>query len=547
MPASDDREQGNAAFPDTPLLEGAMLRGNVPQARAPMPRKWSLSRVCRVLKLSVLHYFTDSPPTFVNAFAPALFLAALLFMRSPFSNCIFDEQEALLANPYVNDATLGWLDAFKRDFWGLLPTRSIGSYRPLPNLIWRLLWPLGNSPWLLHWVNVVIHAACAALVASFVWSVTERRLISWITGAVYVCFALLTEAVSGVVGLADVLGALFLVLALHSLTLPFWAMVPAVFGSVLLGLFSKESALVCIPLVAASALFLSRPLHPKRPQAVLRAIMAFVAAAAALVLYTELRKRWFPVELSAELKNLVDAGAPAPVRALHAFLRWFRQPKLPNDPMNNPLAAADVPYRIAGALRIYASGLGQLLVPLRLSGDYSFPAELPPKVLIFPASVTGAFLLVVPPLVSLVGWCVVAIAGIRTRGTELYRVGRLVLLGFLWVPVAYFPHSNIPTVLPTVRAERFWVIPAIGAAFVLGPLVEWLLVTARGTRRKWTLGIVGAWLAFQNRSGTASCSRLHRRPRILESDRARRSEQRQGAIEPRRHARRATTHERATR
>ncbi|HEY8947139.1 MAG TPA: tetratricopeptide repeat protein, partial [Polyangiaceae bacterium] len=36
-----------------------------------------------------------------------------------------------------------------------------------------------------------------------------------------------------------------------------------------------------------------------------------------------------------------------------------------------------------------------------------------------------------------------------------------------WLPIAYFPHSNIPVLLPTVRAERFWYLPVVGGSFLL--------------------------------------------------------------------------------
>ena len=92
--------------------------------------------------------------------------SSLVFTRHPFkTNFIFDEQEALLANPYVRSVVdkaspLHWLDAFRRDFWGLPPDRSIGSYRPIPDLVWRALWGMGartQSPFLHHWVNVLLH------------------------------------------------------------------------------------------------------------------------------------------------------------------------------------------------------------------------------------------------------------------------------------------------------------------------------------------------------------------------------------------------------
>jgi tetratricopeptide (TPR) repeat protein len=40
-------------------------------------------------------------------------------------------------------------------------------------------------------------------------------------------------------------------------------------------------------------------------------------------------------------------------------------------------------------------------------------------------------------------------------------------IGAVWVPIAYFPHSNIPVLLPTVRAERFWYLPAVGTSLLI--------------------------------------------------------------------------------
>jgi len=71
-------------------------------------------------------YFGRSDPTLAYALAPLILLSVVLFVRHPATNYIFDEQEALLANPYVN-ATEGlkYLDAIYRDFWGLPPDASI--------------------------------------------------------------------------------------------------------------------------------------------------------------------------------------------------------------------------------------------------------------------------------------------------------------------------------------------------------------------------------------------------------------------------------------
>ena len=488
--------------------------GPVPAHRAPEPgpppgaRRAAWDAVTDAVKsacANIAAYFTKYDPTVRRALPPAVVVSALLYVRSPLSNYIFDEQEALLANPYVNGGGLRFLDAFRRDFWGLPPDRSIGSYRPLPDLVWRLLWHVSHSPFVHHAVNVLVHALNGALIASFVFAVVRRRAQGWFAGGVFLALAVLTEAVSGVVGIADVLGGLGVLAALHALRLgllqPF-----AVFAALFLGLLSKESVIVALPLVAWASLVLSPALHPARPWRAARAFTALAASVLALVAYTLLRRKYFPV---AEPDVAAVAGEPRVLAAFHAFLRWFRQPALPHDPINNPLIEADTPHRVAGALRVYARGLIALFFPWRLSGDYSFPSEPVPDRVVFPLSVLGGLALVVPPLAAVGVWINALLRERRERArgtftlepTVCFAHTALVAVGLLWIPLAYFPHSNIPILLPTVRAERFWYLPAVGFALMLGPACVWLLRRFPGRPGILTLVL---WLGFQ-----AVQARLH--------------------------------------
>ncbi|MBM4363967.1 MAG: tetratricopeptide repeat protein, partial [Deltaproteobacteria bacterium] len=418
-----------------------------------------------------------------------LLVAAALFTRSPASNYIFDEQEALLANPYVN-GRVPFTDLFSRDFWGLPPGGTIGSYRPVPNLVWRGFWALGGplrTPWALHWVNLVLHALNAALVATVAVHLGAARRAAWVSGLVFCSFAVLTEAVTGVVGLADVASALGVLLALRALELPLVAAGPAVLAAVAVGLFAKEAALVAVPLVPWVALVAARRHHPGRPLPVARALVALVSAALALVLYTETRRRCFPTELPASLRAALPPDASPPEHALRAFLRWFAQPRLPQDPINNPLVRADLAGRVAGGLSVFAGGLGQLLVPVTLSGDYSFAAEPIPAHALSPRSVAGGLSMVGLPLLGM-GAALAA----RRAGPAV----TLLSIGLVWVPVAYFPHSNLPALLPTVRADRFWYLPAVGAALALGPLLAAGLGVA-GRARRPACVLVATFLLFQ--------------------------------------------------
>ena len=443
------------------------------------PKSWS-----RALLAKVRGYFASVDPDLPTALFPFTLLSILLFTRHPReTNFIFDEQEALLANPYVRSVTdpsthLRWIDAFHRDFWGLTPERTIGSYRPIPDLVWRFLWMLGarHNPFLHHWVNVVVHAFNGALLTVFVLKLTRDRMVAWLAGALFVSAAILTEAVSGVVGIADVLGGTGAIVALYALTWPLKAMVPAVFLATLFGLYSKESALACVPLVPLAALLTAPLLHPGRERRWLRTFCAALATVSAFILYVEARRRMFP---TTHLPMVVDGSSgalPWLRKGYAAFLKWYAQPQLPQDPLNNPLVNAPVPYRIAGALRVYLRSLGQVFFPVALSGDYSAPQEPVPDALIFPESVLGTVFFLGP----LVGAGILTVRDlIKPKPVDS---GPIVAFALAWITLSYFPVSNIPIPLPTVRAERFWYFPILGISILLA------LTFACGYRRLERMG-----------------------------------------------------------
>jgi hypothetical protein len=122
--------------------------------------------------------------------------------------------------------------------------------------------------------------------------------------------------------------------------------------------------------------------------------------------------------------------------------------------------------------------------------------------------VLGGLLLVVPPLAGIVTWIAALVRERRERAQALAPVAsarladRIALsLALIWVPIAYFPHSNIPTLLPTVRAERFWYLPAIGMAFVIGVVLARL---AERVPKRVAIGAIGVFFAIQ-----AVQARLH--------------------------------------
>ncbi|HTB77910.1 MAG TPA: tetratricopeptide repeat protein [Polyangiaceae bacterium] len=474
----------------------------------PLPR--------RTVRTVLRDYFLSEEPTLLTALVPTCFLSMALYTRSPATNFIFDEQEALLANPYVRAASdptskIRWLDAFRRDFWGLPPERTIGSYRPLPDMIWRSLWKIGareQSAFPHDYVNVLLHGLNGALVVLLVSRWTRNRLTGWLAGLLFVATAVTTEAVSGVVGIADVLGGTGALLALLALGLRLPLMPLALLGATMLGLYSKESALCVVVLAPLAALLTSQITHPERPLRWARALVAAAATGAGFVFYVEMRRRWFPVATPPELSAEAHAHDPFARRAFTAALRWYAQPMLPHDPLNNPLIEATTPQRIAGALRVYVRGLAQVVFPRTLSGDYSAPQEPIPARLVFPESVLGGLAMIVPllacPVLGVLAWRRARARRDRADATPTHwtqePVDLLPVAAFamVWIVVSYIPVSNIPVVLPTVRAERFWYFPAVGSAILLAIAFSKLLKAGeRRGRLPAVVAVLALYLAFQ--------------------------------------------------
>jgi hypothetical protein len=65
----------------------------------------------------------------------------------------------------------------------------------------------------------------------------------------------------------------------------------------------------------------------------------------------------------------------------------------------------------------------------------------------------------------------------------------------VWIVISYIPVSNIPVVLPTVRAERFWYFPAVGSAILLG-IVFAKLLRSTGRRGYLAAGVTALALFF---------------------------------------------------
>jgi hypothetical protein len=430
----------------------------------------------------------EEEPTFRRAWSVFFAISAVLFTRPLLTDFVSDERAALMRNAYLREPTLGWSEAFRRDFWGHLPSEtSVGGYRPIPNLLWRSLALVGDlqyTPFFHHFANVVLHALNGALIAWLVGRVSRNARIGWLAGTFFVVCAISTEAVCPAVGAFDVLALLGVLLALSCAGRGTSAMAAGVFGGTLFALLSKESATAAVAVIPIAVGLLSPAVAPAGTSPRRRAVVAFVATLAAFVVSVELRRRQFPVP---EQADLFRAGSSTGM--LSSLQRWYGFPLPARDPINNPLIEATGLYRIAGAFGVIARSASQVALPATLSGDYSAAQETVPTQVVSLDSAAGVVVLLAPLLAG----TILALRAARAIPSTDPAVAsrRLLALALLWPPLLYLPVSNLVVLIGTVRGDRLWYAPVAGTSVLLALATSRLI--ERFPRRR---GLVIAGIAL---------------------------------------------------
>lgn len=312
-------------------------------------------------------------------------------------------------------------------------------YRPLTMLTYLANARLSNRPLDYHLVNMAAHA----LVTIGVYALGRLTLASQTAAIVAaVLFAVHpshTEAVSAIVGRAELLAALFVVISLLAFSRRLrtagaagivWSGVSLL--TLALALLAKESAFTAIALIPV----LHRHLVPKT-----------------------------------SLRQLARATAPyAVLGAAYLGLRLLVVGSLglpiPPDALDNPLAHVALHVRLATALVVLWEYITLLIVPWHLAADYSFN-EVPLVLSLH----EPRFLL--------------SLAALAATGTLLaikaHRVPGLALgLWFSVIPLALTANVFFP--IGTIKAERLLYLPSLGACLACAAL---LTSTWGPARRGW--------------------------------------------------------------
>lgn len=349
----------------------------------------------------------------------ALCALALLAYANSFETGFALDNGVLLKEGQIHEATrqnIGLI--LQHTYWW--PTGESGLYRPFTILSFLFNYAVlgnGEHPAGYHWINFILHATNVVLAFKMALRIVRRFWPSVFIAGLWAVHPLLTESVTNIVGRADLLagfsvlgGFLIYLKATESKGRQRLAWLGALLVTTVVGLFSKESAVTAIGVIALYELTWWRERGKIRD---------LIDAAIAILP---------PLALFLYQRSLVLAASPP---AVFPFV-------------DNPIVGAGFWTGRLTALKVMGSYLMLLLWPARLSSDYSYP-RIP--------LTTGT-------AEDWVAW--VAVCGIGIALILLYRRRRELFFWGLFAFGTFLPGANLVFPIGTIMAERLLYLPAYG-------------------------------------------------------------------------------------
>jgi len=312
--------------------------------------------------------------------------------------------------------------------WHLLTWVQVpGAYRPLTMLSYAANERVSDGPFGYHLVNLCLHVLVSLGVFWLAVRLLRSSFAAAVAGLLFATHPVHTEAVSNVVGRAELLAAALVLGALLAFLraerarrrwrLVWMALSLLAFAA---ACFAKESAFAAVLLFAITYIWLTPQWRVSR-------------VAALLVLYTAAGAIYLGARVPV-VGALTIPGAPSLV--------------------DNPLAHVDGATRLRTAMIVLWQYLSMLLLPVNLTADSSFN-EIPPAF-----SFTD-------PRFALAGAALVTVALLAARATR--RIPALAIAAlFLVVPLVLTANVLFP--IGTIKAERLLYLPSVGWCLAWGAL-----------------------------------------------------------------------------
>lgn len=368
------------------------------------------------------------------------------------SGFVFDNNPAISQDPRIRAVTAQNIGSILTEgYWYIHP--ASGLYRPVTTLSFLLNYAVfsnGANPAGYHWLNFVLHGVNVSLVYALGILIFVEPAPALAFAAIWGLHPLLTEAVTNIVGRADLLAAFGVLAGL--LCYVQWASATgwrkhwwlgAMVAAQTIGLFSKESAAVLPGILLLYDLTWSKRASWR----------ARVPAYAALAL---------------------------PFAAFFYLLNQLHAPRVVAFSENSLISAGFWTARFT-AIKVIGEYLWLFLWPDRLSPDYSYNA------------------------VPVFGWKLSAWEDAKVLIALAVCLGAIALAvrwRSTWKPMSFFvvfffvalsPTANLVMIIGSIKAERFLYLPAVGLA---GCLVAAIYALGRRLSSRWPASPGVAWIAL---------------------------------------------------
>tara|TARA_Y100001960_G_C14739503_1_gene862171 strand:+ start:424 stop:2169 length:1746 start_codon:yes stop_codon:yes gene_type:complete len=344
-------------------------------------------------------------------------VAGLTYLNSLDNGFTLDDYGLVLQNKAVT--TCDVVEFFVSDYWSGFEDRRSGLYRPLTLLTFAIEYKFfGSTAFGYHLTNLILHVVVSLLVVIVFRGLVDAPT-AILAGLFFAVHPIHTEAVSAIAGRADLLATLFVLSSVgvsrhgYDKSAKFWQPTALFFA---LALLSKESAVV-LP-----ALLFCRDWNRRRvgwpwPW------YEYAGMSAVLLVYIAIRV------------SVVDGLA---IRSI--------------DPLDNPLVELESAARIFNAVLITSKYIGLIILPYKLSADYSYNSI--PLVDISP----------------IIGWAIIASLGIAIVWMVRVYVStpRVWMFTVLWMGISFSVVSNAVVPIGTIMAERLVYLPSVGFALLVG-------------------------------------------------------------------------------
>ncbi len=354
----------------------------------------------------------------------ALFLTAMVPFLGTFGfDYTFDDRLVVELNPRLSSPsqirTLVTTQLFEGHF-------KTANYRPFLLLTFAVqTWIHGPDPGLYRLVNVLLHATATVLVALWLLAIAVPRRAALTTAALFAVIPIHVEAVTSLVGRAEVLaavlvlaGALLFRRAFSGERFALSAYAACLFAFTLAA-FSKESSIVAPGLLGLGEAF--RAYQTRETLRLKRLVVPWLGTLVPFVLVLVVRAMLLGGALNTETTRISQ--------------------------VENPLVVMSAPLRILNAANLLFMYPAKTFVPVHMAADHSANALPVATSLTDPTSWWGLALLAV---------LLAGVIALFRKGHTLPLFGVLLFLGTL------FPLSNFLVVVGPPYADRLAYVPSIG-------------------------------------------------------------------------------------